>query len=116
VEEPLAEPPTQPAQGNVVEPILELEPVKADEKVLEKPITVKPKPIKRILTQPLPTESDLQPPNKSESDLQSPTPQNEPEKALNPSPETNKIFQAVGIIVGDVRFDECAFTPWMTKF
>ncbi len=89
VEEPNSEPPTQSAQENVIEPVLELEPLQ------EKPITVKPKPVKRILTQP-----DI-----TESDLQSPTPQNEPEKAFHPSPETKKIFQAVGIIVGDVRFD-----------
>jgi len=90
------------------------ESVKVDELVLtsepvkEKLITVKPKPVKRILTPPKTTESDLQPPNKSETDLQSPTPQNETEKAEEPKPETvsNKIFQAVGIIVGDVRFDE----------
>jgi len=108
VEEPQAEPPTQSEVVKVDEPVKVEEIVKSDEPLQEKPITAKPKPVKRILTPPLPTESDLQPPNKSESDLQSPTPQNEPEKAEEPKPETvnNKFFQAVGIIVGDVRFDE----------
>jgi len=112
VEEPNSEPPTQSVHFEADEQVLADEPVKVDEPVLaserqqKKPITVKTKPVKRILTQPLPTESDLQPPNKSESDSRSPTPQNEPLKAEEPKPETNKIFQAVGIIVGDVRFDE----------
>jgi len=115
VEEPQAEPPTQSElllveeTAKVDEPVKVEEIVKSDEKAQEKPITAKPKPIKRILTPTDITESDLQSPNKSETDLQSPTPQNETEKAEEPKPETlknNAIFQAVGIIVGDVRFDE----------
>jgi len=106
------EPPTQSEVVKVEET------AKVDEPPQEKTITAKPKPVKRILTPPKTTESDLQPPNKTESDLQSanksetnlqsPTPQNEPEKTADPQPETvnNKFFQAVGIIVGDVRFDE----------
>jgi len=106
VEEPSSEPPT-PTFVKVDEPVKVDEQVLDSEPLQEKLITAKPKPVKRILTPPNKSESDLQPPNKSEADLQSPT-ETESLKAADPTPVAvnNKIFQAVGIIVGDVRFDE----------
>ncbi|MDF5725704.1 MAG: hypothetical protein PUP91_35705 [Rhizonema sp. PD37] len=127
VEEPIAEPPPEPPAEPPAQEVQVLAdvPVLPSEEVKEKLITVKPKPIKRVVTPPSPTKADLQLPSPTKTDLQLPSPtktdlqppspteadlqssdQNKSDTEVDPSAQThNAIFQAVGIITGIVTFN-----------